>query len=84
MRKVFSSFLILLVVLTGCSSQKQTQCCQECIDAFGNSPVAMGESAAQCGQFTTGNPLLEECENYFKAEPQTVQECQDKLKDRNN
>ncbi len=55
----------------------QTTCCQACIDAFSQSPVAVGEEGAVCGQFTTGKPLTEECKDYFEVNYQSVGSCKE-------
>ncbi len=73
---IFLTISVLLIA--GCSSAKTgRRCCQQCVDAFGSSPVGVGEQAAQCGEFTTGSPLSEECGAFFMSEPRSVKACQD-------
>ena len=54
----------------------KTQCCQECLEAFSQSPVAIDKAGAVCGDFTTGQPISEECLEYFRNNPTTVAECE--------
>lgn len=72
--------IIVVIILIGFvffSSEKTSeQCCQECLTAFSQSPVAVGPQAAHCGQFTTGLPLSAECTDYFSSSPRTVTECE--------
>src|SRR3989344_707005 len=90
-KKIMFGMLLLFLlsmVLTACGSKQiilpeqppykpelQTTCCQECVDAFTQSPVAMGEEGAVCGQFTTGKPLSEACADYFEVNYQSVGSC---------
>ena len=83
-------FFLLSVVLTACGSKQitlpeqppykpelQTSCCQECVEAFSQSPVAVGEEGAVCGQFTTGKPLSASCEDYFEVNYMSAGSCQE-------
>ena len=58
------------------SEELKTKCCQECLDAFSQSPVAVGKSGAQCGNFPTGQPISKACQEYFEQHPTTVAECE--------
>jgi hypothetical protein len=51
------------------------ECCMECKTAFEQSPVGVGPQAAQCGEFTTGMELSEQCKAFFAEKPMTVTEC---------
>jgi len=50
-------------------------CCTQCIDAFTQSPDAIGPEVAQCGKFNSANQIGELCLEEFKSKPQTVEEC---------
>lgn len=72
---------VLILGIGACStSQKQkdlsSRCCRECLEAFSQSPVAVGAAGAQCGKFTTGKPLSEKCREYFESNPRTVAACE--------
>ena len=51
------------------------KCCYECAAAFEQSPAGVGPQATQCGEFTTGAELSEECVALFAEKPMTVSEC---------
>lgn len=79
MKKIIVGLIIVAIVLIGFvffSLEKTSeQCCQECLTAFSQSPVAVGPQGARCGTFTTGSPLSTECQDYFSSSPRTVAEC---------
>lgn len=68
------SLLFVLILLSSCTDLKPI-CCKECSQAFGKSPVAVGPEGAQCGTFTTAQPLSERCEKYFESKAINVAEC---------
>jgi len=51
-------------------------CCQQCKDAFSQSVESIGIQIAQCGVFSSSNPMGSYCADYFKKNPQTVEGCQ--------
>lgn len=76
--------LISIILITGCIKQNQQnvaeenlreKCCKECEEAFSQSPVGVGPAGVNCGMFTTGKPLSEECEKYFEENVTRVSEC---------
>lgn len=72
---------LLILGLAACNTSKQqedlaTVCCQECQEAFSQSPVGVGASGAQCGEFATAQPISKRCQEYFKTHPRTVAECE--------
>lgn len=73
--------ILLILGFAACNTSKKqedlaSQCCQECLEAFSQSPVAVGAEATQCGAFTTGKPISNKCLEYFQKNPQTVAECE--------
>lgn len=75
---ILVGFLIIGVILVIQLSPDNLsdRCCQECLTAFSQSPVAVGPQAARCNQFTTGAPLSQGCQEYFSSSPRTVAECE--------
>ena len=82
------SLLTLTLLLTACGLEKieipeqppyhpelENDCCQECVDAFSQSPVGVGPSQATCGEFTTGQPLNETCADYFEVNQFSAAAC---------
>ena len=73
------AMLILVgLFMSGCTSAKNVKkpCCIQCVEAFSQSPVGVGPSAAMCGGFTSTVSIGEECDAYFQTSPMTVQQCQ--------
>jgi hypothetical protein len=71
---------LLILCFTACNTSKKkedlsAQCCRECLEAFSQSPVGVGAEAAQCGDFTTANPISDKCRVYFENNPKTVAAC---------
>ena len=68
-----------IIIATIGSSQEstdlKTSCCAECRDAFSKSPVGVGPEVARCGEFSTGQPMREECKRYFRTNPMTAYAC---------
>lgn len=76
---VLAGLLILSAIACNTSKKQEdlaSQCCRECLEAFSQSPVAVGAAAAQCGAFTTAKPMSDQCRAYFKDHPQTVAGCE--------
>jgi YHS domain-containing protein len=72
---------LLILSLTACNTSKKqedlsAQCCQECLEAFSQSPAAVGAAGANCGEFTTAKPISAKCKDYFKNNPRTVAACE--------
>ncbi|PHN06671.1 hypothetical protein CRP01_10265 [Flavilitoribacter nigricans DSM 23189 = NBRC 102662] len=73
--------VFLILSFSACNTSKNqedlsSQCCGECMEAFSQSPVAVGAAGANCGEFTTGKPISDRCREYFKNNPRTVAECE--------
>lgn len=71
------------MLVLGCGVKKssspqdlQTQCCQECVEAFSKSPVGVGAEAARCGFFNSAEEISSPCQKYFKENQVMVSECQ--------
>lgn len=60
----------------GAESRMRLKCCEECIAAYSQSPIAVGPNGARCGNFMTGKPISDECAGYFEANPSTVSGCE--------
>ncbi len=75
------SVLCAFVFLSACTKETggdvRPSCCAECLDAFSQSPVGVGEEAVACGAFTSSLPISEECEAYFKNYLMTVAQCRE-------
>lgn len=77
-------FLLILQLVIACSSSRQnsteeelyTRCCEECRQAFGQSPVGIGAAGAKCGEFSSAEPISQFCRDYFKDHPMTVADCE--------
>ncbi len=59
----------------GAESRMRLRCCEECIAAYSQSPIAVGPHGAKCGHFMTGKPISSECGGYFDSFPSTVSGC---------
>ncbi len=68
--------VIAAILFSQQSTDVKTKCCAECRNAFSKSPVGVGPEIARCGEFSTGQPVREECTSYFKSNPLTVYECE--------
>ena len=51
------------------------KCCEECADAYGQSPIAAGPQGAICGHFATAKPLSEACAAFFLNQSIAVSRC---------
>ncbi|MBI2573366.1 hypothetical protein HYV86_05880 [Candidatus Woesearchaeota archaeon] len=72
-------FILFLTSLTlSCTTQPSLNpdCCIECVNAFSQSPVAVGPSAAACGHFMSGYSMSTQCEEYFRDAAVTVDDCE--------
>ncbi|PIU21445.1 MAG: hypothetical protein COT15_02360 [Candidatus Diapherotrites archaeon CG08_land_8_20_14_0_20_34_12] len=54
---------------------KKTTCCNECLNAFSQSPIGVGPQGAFCGTFMTANPISKECDKYFSENEMSVADC---------
>ncbi|HJH27665.1 MAG TPA: hypothetical protein C5S37_13095, partial [Methanophagales archaeon] len=54
-------------------------CCEECLEAFSECPIAVGPVALMCGKFSSGYNMSEECREYFKEHPASVAKCESLL-----
>ncbi|MEZ5041497.1 MAG: hypothetical protein R2828_16510 [Saprospiraceae bacterium] len=74
--------LILFSAMMACTLQKRqrmdlkTTCCKACLEAFNQSPVAVGPEGARCGSFTTAQALNKTCSDYFMTNVVMVGDCQ--------
>lgn len=83
MRNLLALALILCSSLwISCNTAQQKsadlniRCCQECREAFNQSPVGVGAAGVNCGEFSSGQPISQLCLDYFKDNPMTVAECE--------
>lgn len=72
---------LVILVLFGCKAAIQQEelgsvCCRECLEAFNQSPVGVGASGANCGDFPSAKPISDRCARYFEEHPQTVAACE--------
>lgn len=70
--------IVLIIAAVFIFSQQKNlgaRCCAECSEAFSKSPVAIGAEGANCGGFSTAQPLSKKCKNYFEKNTKTVFEC---------
>lgn len=84
--RISFSFLLLglvLFILHSCGVKRtsqvqnlQTSCCQECLEAFSQSPVGVGAEAARCGFFSTSFELSAPCQKFFQEQEIMVSACQ--------
>lgn len=85
MRTVYTLLVLgmMLFTLENCGVKKnsqtqdlQTGCCQECLEAFSQSPVGVGANAARCGFFSSSVELSTPCQKYFKKNEVMASACQ--------
>lgn len=81
-RLTLLSIIILTLLISSCTTPQPSlnpECCQQCLQAFSQSPVAIGPSAAACGHFMSSHPLSSQCEQYFQDASVTVDDCEKSL-----
>ncbi|MFQ5620692.1 MAG: hypothetical protein ACE5FT_02520 [Candidatus Nanoarchaeia archaeon] len=71
MKWICPLFLIFIIACT-----PQVDCCKECLEAFQQSPDAIGVEAAQCGQFSSAKQMSQACITQFENSPKAVEACQ--------
>ncbi len=81
LRQITGLIIMASMGFVACNSGKNqrqhlaTRCCKECLEAFNQSPVAVGPEGAKCGSFGTGKPLSGRCAKYFQKNKKMVADC---------
>ncbi len=76
---LLSVLLFLSIFVLACQPSQpdlEMVCCQECADAFSQSPIGVGAVGVECGEFGSAKPISKNCIVYFEENPLKVSECQ--------